>query len=153
MAAFSAGLAPSLPLIAAVRPPPTSLAFFIASAISFVVNLLFKEVTIDPLPGNFSKTSLIFTISIPVCGELTARFAISSESQKNPLPPLDCTSVFLRRTSSKYAAVLATADKFVIALNIEYLGSSISPYNSLKTLEPLPFAFSKLFIFVIAVVS
>ena len=35
-------------------------------------------------------------------------------------------------------------DKLVIALNIEYLGSSISPNNCLKFLLPLPTAFSKL---------
>ena len=34
--------------------------------------------------------------------------------------------------------VLATDDSFVVALKTEYLGSFISPNNSLKTLLPLP---------------
>jgi len=86
-----------------------------------------------------------------VLGELTACFAISSVSQKKPLPPPCCTFVFCAATSSKYVAVLATADKFVIALNIEYLGSSISPNSCLNTLLPLPGMPSKVLVLDIAV--
>ena len=57
MAAFSAGLAPSLPLMAAVKPPPTSFAFFIPSAISLVVNLPDNGLTIVLPPGNFCMMS------------------------------------------------------------------------------------------------
>ena len=40
--------------------------------------------------------------------------------------------------SPKNCVFLAIADSFVIALNTEYLGSCISPNNSLNTLLPLP---------------
>jgi len=58
-----------------------------ASAISFVVYLPAKGFANVLPPGNFCITESNGTISIPVCGELTALFAISSLSQKNPLPP------------------------------------------------------------------
>ena len=123
------------------------------SAISFVVYLPLSGFIIVFDPGSFSITSSTLTICIPVVGEFTAAFAASSEFQKNPLPPAACTSVFFAAILSKYVAVLATDERFVIALKIEYLGSSISPNNCLNTLLPLPTAFSKLLVFTIPVLS
>ena len=130
---LTAASAPSLPspLTKPWRPPAMLFAFFIASAIAGVVILPAKGLGMLAASGNLLIISSTLTDVIPVFFWFTPNLKASSLSQKNPLPPAACTSSFLAATFVKYSDVLATEDKLVIPLNMEYLGSWTSPNNSL----------------------
>ena len=59
--------------------------------------------------------------------------ASSTLFQKLPRSPNFCAASFASNISLNIALVLAIPDSSVIALNIEYLGSDISPNNFLMT--------------------
>ena len=60
------------------------------------------------------------------------------ESQKLPLPPCACTAALVSNISLNIALDLARPDNSVIALNVEYLGSFISPNSFLITCGGAP---------------
>ena len=132
---LTAASAPSLPspLTKPWRPPAMLFAFFIASAISGVVILPAKGLGMLAASGSLLITSSILTDVMPVFFWFTPSLKAFSSFQKNPLPPAACTSSFFNATLFKYSDVLATEDRLVIPLNIEYLGSWTSPNNSLSS--------------------
>ena len=76
------------------------------------------------------NSSLTFTIStLP----LVAFLASLELFQKLPRSPNSCAATFVSNISLNIALVLAIPDNSVIELNIEYLGSDISPSNFLIT--------------------
>ena len=58
--------------------------------------------------------------------------------QKDPFSPLACAALLESNISLNIALILAMPDNSVIALNIPYLGSDISPIKSLITFGGAP---------------
>ena len=135
---FSAALAPSLPLTAAVKKPSViPFIRFNASAVSAVVNIPPKGLLALPALNSDIPASALSTFTI-FAWLFVAVFAASIESQKLPLAPCACAAALVSNISLNIALDLAIPDSSVIALNIEYLGSFISPNSFLITCGGAP---------------